>query len=110
MQRGGSWDNSDVKGAQKNKWLKSDKEYATGGFRKEQSVSIFGYGAGLDWTGARSKSGPESGKQAAPKFGKNYKVPKVNDIKKSALGAGKKVVEKPAPKKGFLACFKPCSH
>jgi len=105
MQRGGSWDNSDVKGAKKNKWLKSDKEYATGGFRKEQSVSIFGYGAGLDWTGSRSKTGPESVKQAAPKFGKNYKAPNVNDIKKSAPGAGKKV-EKPAPKKGgFFGMF-----
>lgn len=30
MQRGGNWDNSDVKGAKKIGWLKSDKEYADG--------------------------------------------------------------------------------
>merc|ERR1719436_246817 len=44
MQRGGNWDNSDVKGAKKKKWLSSDKEYVNGGFRKSQSVSIFGEG------------------------------------------------------------------
>lgn len=58
MQRGGAWDNSDVKGAKKKRWLPSDKEYANGGFRKEQSVSIFGKGEGLDWTGTRSRTGP----------------------------------------------------
>ena len=58
MQRGGAWDNSDVKGAKKVKWLNSDKEYARGGYKKEQSVSIFGVGEGLDWTGARAKTGP----------------------------------------------------
>jgi hypothetical protein len=47
MQRGGSWDNSDVKGAKNRKtWLASDKQYASGGFKKEQSVSIFGKGEG----------------------------------------------------------------
>jgi hypothetical protein len=46
MQRGGSWDNSDVKGAKKVKWLGSDKEYSSGGFKKEQSVSVWGYGEG----------------------------------------------------------------
>ena len=60
MQRGGAWDNSDVKGAQKVKWLKSDKDYASGGYKKEQSVSIFGKGAGLDWTGSRDKTGPSA--------------------------------------------------
>jgi hypothetical protein len=60
MQRGGSWDNTDVKGASKKKWLDSDKQYASGGFKKEQSVSIFGVGQGLDWTGARSRTGPEA--------------------------------------------------
>ena len=30
MQRGGNWDNSDVKGARVKKWLKSDKDYETG--------------------------------------------------------------------------------
>ena len=55
MQRGGNWDNIDVKGAKKVKWLKSDKDYVNGGFKKEQSVSIFGYGKGLDWMGAGGK-------------------------------------------------------
>lgn len=58
MQRGGAWDNSDVRGARKVKWLQSDKEYASGGFKKEQSVSIFGKGQGLDWTGSRDRAGP----------------------------------------------------
>jgi hypothetical protein len=83
MQRGGSWDNADVKGAKKKKWLESDKEYNRGGYLKEQSVSILGKGAGLDWTGSRAKSSPsESIPGAAPKFGKNYKAPNVKDIKK----------------------------
>ena len=42
MQRGGNWDNSDVKGAKKINWLASDKAYDDGGYKKEQSVSIFG--------------------------------------------------------------------
>jgi len=80
MQRGGSWDNSDVKGAKKVRWLNSDKEYASGGYKKEQSVSIFGYGQGLDWTGTQSRRGPsETVPGAAPKFGKNYKAPNIND-------------------------------
>merc|ERR1712157_100881 len=58
MQRGGNWDNTDVKGAKKVSWLNSDKEYASGGYKKTQSVSIFGEGAGLDWTGKREKVGP----------------------------------------------------
>jgi hypothetical protein len=82
MQRGGSWDQSDVKGAKKNRWLKSDKEYSSGGFRKEQSVSVFGKGEGLDWSGKRARSGPaENIPGAAPKFGRNYKAPNVNSIK-----------------------------
>lgn len=85
MQRGGSWDNSDVKGAKQKKWLKSDKSYASGGFRKEQSVSIFGVGEGLDWTGSRARSRPpESAPGAAPKFGRNYKAPNVKDLKKDS--------------------------
>ena len=91
MQRGGNWDNSDVKGAKKKNWLKSDKEYSSGGFKKEQSVSIFGKGEGLDWTGKRSRAGPaESVVGAAPKFGKNYKAPNVNNMKKNEDGKGKK--------------------
>ena len=49
MQRGGNWDNSDVKGAKKLNWLKSDKSYDAGGYKKDQSVSIFG-GENLPWT------------------------------------------------------------
>ena len=82
MQRGGSWDNSDIRGAKRKSWLKSDKEYANGGYKKEQSVSIFGYGQGLDWTGKQGRKGPsETVPGAAPKFGKNYKAPNVNDLK-----------------------------
>lgn len=48
---GGSWDNSDCKGAKKQKWLRTDNDYAKGGFLKEQSVSILGSGPGLNWSG-----------------------------------------------------------
>ena len=48
MQRGGRWDNADIKGAKVTKWLKSDKEYDNGGYKKTQSVSIFG-GESLPW-------------------------------------------------------------
>ena len=83
MQRGGKWDNTDVKGARnKKKWLSSDKSYAAGGYKKEQSVSIFGIGSGLDWTGKQGRTGPsETVRGAAPKFGRNYKPPNVNDMK-----------------------------
>lgn len=77
MQRGGAWDNSDVKGAKKKKWLASDQEYAGGGFRKSQSVSILGEGGGLDWTGKRERTGPVQG----VKLGKNYKAPTVTQMK-----------------------------
>jgi hypothetical protein len=80
MQRGGNWDNSDLKGAKKIRWLNSDKEYASGGFKKSQSVSIFGEGAGLDWTGKRDKTGPAP----SGKFEKNYKAPNVNAMKAQA--------------------------
>ena len=79
MQRGGSWDNSDVKGAKKVKWLNSDKEYASGGYKKEQSVSIFGKGAGLDWTGTQERQGPQISTGKAPAWNKGYKAPTVND-------------------------------
>jgi hypothetical protein len=89
MQRGGNWDQSDVKCAKRKSWLKSDKEYSSGGFMKEQSVSIFGQGEGLDWSGKRSRRGPESVLGAAPKFGKNYKAPNVNNLKKNDDGKKK---------------------
>lgn len=76
MQRGGSWDNSDVKGARnKKKWLASDKQYSSGGYKKEQSVSILGTGQGLDWTGKRNKSTPATS---------NYQ--QANDKKKGWFG------------------------
>ena len=85
MQRGGSWDNSDVKGAKKKKWLNSDKSYASGGYKKEQSKSIFGYWiwrGTRDWTGKNARRGPEGVIGAAPKFGKNCKPPNINNLKK----------------------------
>lgn len=99
MQRGGAWDNSDVKGAKKKRWLSSDKEYSEGGYKKEQSVSIFGYGEGLDWTGKNARKGPapESVFGAAPKFGKNYKAPNVNEMKNDSKGE--------TPKKKFFGMF-----
>ena len=103
MQRGGSWDNSDVKGAKKVAWLKSDKDYASGGYKKEQSVSIFGYGEGLDWTGSRGRGGPaQTVVSKAPKFAKNYKAPNVYQLQgKKAPGKG----QEEAPKKKFFGLF-----
>lgn len=88
MQRGGSWDNSDVKGARKVRWLQSDKEYANGGFRKSQSVSILGEGAGLDWTGKRDRQGPSV--VTTGKMNKNYKAPTVAQMKGKTEEAPKK--------------------
>ena len=91
MQRGGSWDNSDVKGARKKKWSARDREYEGGGYKKEQSVSIFGYGEGLDWAGNKARRGPsESIPGAAPKFARNYKAPNVNNFKSGNGGEKKK--------------------
>jgi hypothetical protein len=64
MVRGGSWDNSDVRGAKKLRWSKQDREYAKGGYRKEQSVSILGSGPGFDWTGTQTKE--ERGRKLVP--------------------------------------------
>jgi hypothetical protein len=103
MQRGGKWDNTDIKGAKnKKKWLSSDKDYASGGFRKEQSVSILGYGEGLDWTGRKGRSGPEGVMAAAPKFGRNYKAPNVKNMKKVV---GKAKDEQPKKKGGLFGMF-----
>ena len=76
-------DNSDVKGAKKIRWLQSDKTYSDGGYKKEQSVSIFGYGAGLDWTGKGARTGPGEvvPGRAVPKP-RGYKAPKVSALKK----------------------------
>lgn len=89
--RGGSWDNSDVKGAKQKRWLSSDKSYAAGGYKKEQSKSIFGYGEGLDWSGNKKKTGPGEVSVKSKSLGKNYKVPNIYDDDK--------------PKKKFFGLF-----
>lgn len=66
MVRGGSWDNSDVSGARRLSWTKLDREYARGGYKKEQSASILGSGPGLDWTGTRPRG--ENLKRIVPGF------------------------------------------
>ncbi|KAL7545025.1 hypothetical protein ACHAWF_008397 [Thalassiosira exigua] len=86
MQRGGAWDNSDVKGARRKNWLASDKSYADGGYKKSQSVSILGEGGGLDWTGKRDRAGPTQG----VKLGKNYKAPNVAQMRDGAPEKPKK--------------------
>lgn len=100
MQRGGKWDNTDVKGAKKVLWSKSDKSYAKGGYAKEQSVSIFGSGAGLDWTGKRDRTGPAP---AVSKFKKNYQPPNVKDLKKK--GKNSAAAPQQEPKKKFFGLF-----
>ena len=54
MQRGGSWDNSDVKSAKKKKWNDLDKKY-----NANQRVT------GIDWMGKSQASGPAGRKQTA---------------------------------------------
>lgn len=48
MQRGGSWDNTDVKGAKKLKWNEIDKKY------QGQAPSQLK----VDWTGQQARRGP----------------------------------------------------
>ena len=60
MQRGGSWDNTDVKGAKRKSWLASDKTY-------QQNTAPTKY----DWTGGLARKGPttnskKSNKKNAP--------------------------------------------
>eukprot|EP00543_Licmophora_paradoxa_P008078 CAMPEP_0202453128 /NCGR_PEP_ID=MMETSP1360-20130828/11166_1 /ASSEMBLY_ACC=CAM_ASM_000848 /TAXON_ID=515479 /ORGANISM="Licmophora paradoxa, Strain CCMP2313" /LENGTH=198 /DNA_ID=CAMNT_0049072129 /DNA_START=154 /DNA_END=750 /DNA_ORIENTATION=+ len=57
MQRGGSWDDSDVKGARQKKWSSMDKSYMA----NEKP-------AGVDWTGRNQRKGPSS---SAASKGKN---------------------------------------
>ena len=99
MQRGGRWDNTDIKGATKARRLTSDKQYAEGGLKKEQSVFIFGKGEGLDWTGSRGRSGPfETTSGGAQKFRRNYKAPTVSELK------GGKETHKTSPRRSSLEC------
>lgn len=67
MVRGGSWDDSDIFGFARRKWNKSDKEYAKGGYKKEQSASILGSGPGLNWTG-EERDPKENLKKLIPGF------------------------------------------
>jgi hypothetical protein len=82
-----------VKGAKKAKWLKSDKEYAEGGYKREQSYSIFG-GKPLDWTGTAGVGSPQNPRAVAKP--KGYKPPQFKDL----------VTEDEKPKKGgFFGLF-----
>ncbi|KAG5191413.1 hypothetical protein JKP88DRAFT_296035 [Tribonema minus] len=62
MQRRGSWDDEDLlkkeKGIQKKAWTPTDKAYADGGERAQQSVNIFGTGANLPWNGRAAFKDP----------------------------------------------------
>lgn len=53
MQRGGSWDNSDLKTAKKVQWNDDDKMYQQNGGQKNL----------LDWSGTGSRSGPTANKK-----------------------------------------------
>lgn len=50
MQRGGSWDNTDVKGAKKKEWNSSDKKYEAATARSRGSPNF-------DWTGTQARKG-----------------------------------------------------
>jgi len=49
MQRGGSWDNSDIKGAKRKRWLKSDID-----FERQSKAAKKGKGMEMPWTGMTS--------------------------------------------------------
>uniref|UniRef100_A0A7S4WJ30 Uncharacterized protein n=1 Tax=Ditylum brightwellii TaxID=49249 RepID=A0A7S4WJ30_9STRA len=57
MQRGGSWDNSDVKNAEKKEWNSIDKKFK----EKEQQFRL----DSVDWTGKKTRSGPTEPTKAA---------------------------------------------
>lgn len=65
VRQGGHWDNRDIFGAKRLRWLRSDKEYAKGGYKKEQSASLLGSGPGLNWSGERRA---EDKKRSYPGF------------------------------------------
>lgn len=68
MVRGGAWDNSDLKGVKRLPWNALDRNYAKGGYKKEQSASILGSGPGLNWTGSRTFLAPNTSKRNMPGF------------------------------------------
>merc|ERR1719231_894877 len=105
MQRaGGSWDDSDMTrfGAKKKNWLKSDKAYAAGGWKKELSAGIFGGSQHEAWqkawgvkdrnTGKTLSKDEEMWKAAGASFGQEKKGmfgrkavrSNINDFKKDA--------------------------
>ena len=58
MQRGGNWDDSDVKGAKKKAWNQIDKKHE----------SMKGNKKSIDWTGRQARSGgPTSAMQSSGK-------------------------------------------
>jgi len=64
MQRGGSWDNTDVKGAKKKGWNESDKKYN----QNELPMRV-------DWMGVNRRQGPtqtQSKQEAPPKKKKGW--------------------------------------
>ena len=58
MQRNGSWDNSDVKGAKKLGWSKTDKQYAEG----SGAFASLSLGQGVGGTGKQERRGPQNQK------------------------------------------------
>jgi hypothetical protein len=76
--------------------LRLYRQYRKGGFKREQSISIFGYGNGLDWTGERSRKGPQP---VNPALDKKYKPPNIKDIRKNTEN------ENQPKKKGFFGLF-----
>ena len=52
MQRGGAWDNSDVKGAKKKDWDTTDKTYNANASQE----------LGWDWSGKKERKGPPANK------------------------------------------------
>jgi hypothetical protein len=55
MQRGGAWDDSDVKGAKKKEWVSDDKAYSANAKQ----------GASGDWSGQQQRKGPAAASKAA---------------------------------------------
>ena len=53
MQRGGSWDNSDLKTAKKLQWNEDDKKYQARGQQNQKP-----FWAATDWSGTGSRGGP----------------------------------------------------
>lgn len=98
MQRGGNWDNSDVKGAKKKRWLKEDKEYNEKDF---QSISIFG-GENLPWnTGGRAGAGAKRGVSKPTDAEMWRQAGAVKSIKK----AGAKIDVSKVEKQGWFGRF-----